>query len=508
MKRILSAILSLMLLLSCSVTAFAAELDGNTSSSTTDVYAQYVYNVDGVYSADLTNGAGTVTTDDSITVAVTDAPNGAVTLVVIPMEGDAKSWIDGCVDGSVLSAYDIHFLDTDGNRINANGAKVSITASGSDLTVCSVNTNGDDKPLTANVSGGKVSFTTDGSHYYAIAGQQTNDDLDVKTELEDFGSEDITDDLKDVGYDTVEKIEAQLMTKITELSCGVEKQNTVMYDVVLMYSTDGGITWQVADEEHFPADGKLLVSLPIPTGTDPDKHDYYVVHMFSKDAFGKKAGDVEYPAVTEHDGHIEFYVTGLSPIMVGWVDTTSTTPEGHSFTNKASNVIATEATCTEAATYYVQCDNCLEHTTGKTVSVGDPLGHDWDDGVVTTDPTCEKDGVRTFTCKRDESHTYTKAEPATGHSFTKYESDGNATCKKDGTETAKCDHGCGKTDTRTDKGSKLGHNYVNGKCTRCGLSWWNPETGDTIMFAVVTLIVSGAAILLLLFFWKKKKRKK
>jgi len=228
--------------------------------------------------------------------------------------------------------------------------------------------------------------------------------------------------------------------------------------------------------------------------------------MFSKDAFGKKAGDVEYPAVTERDGHIEFYVTGLSPILVGWTDTSSTAPGGHSFTNKASNVKATDATCTEAATYYVQCDNCTEHTTEKTVPVGEPLGHDWDEGTVTTKPTCDKDGVRTFTCKRDNSHTETKAEPATGHSFTKYESNNDATCKKDGTETAKCDHGCGKTDTRTDKGSKLGHKYENGKCIRCGLSWWNPETGDTIMVAVVTLIVSGAA-LLLLFAWKKKKQK-
>lgn len=503
MRKFMTFLLTLALIFSMGTTALAAELD----PTEIDVYVEYAENISGEYRKAVTDGTATINTDGGITVAVTSAPSSAVTLVVIPMEGAAKTWIDGCVDGSVLSAYDIHFLDADGNRINANGAKVSITASGSDLTVYSVNTNGDDKPLTANVSGGKVSFTTDGSHYYAIAGQQTDDDLDVKTEVEDFGSEDITDDLKDVGYNTVEKIETKLMTEIVEMNCGVEEDNTVMYDVVLKYSTDGGITWQVADEEHFPADGKLLVSLPIPTGTDPDKHDYYVVHMFSKDAFGKKAGDVEYPTVTEHDGHIEFYVTGLSPILVGWVDTTSTTPEGHSFTNKASNVIAAEATCTEAATYYVQCDNCMEYTTEKTVSVGEPLGHDWDEGTVTTKPTCEKDGVRTFTCKRDESHTYTKAEPATGHSFTKYESNDDATCKKDGTETAKCDHGCGETDTRTDKGSKLGHKYENGKCVRCGASQWIPETGDdsNIILWIGLMLISILAIVILLLGNKRRR---
>lgn len=496
MKRITSLILILLLLFSLSSSAFAAEIsDGN------DVVVKKNTVYEGDYRAEVENrtaAAGGVT--------VTNAPENAVMLVVVPMEGEALAWINGCVDGDAVAAYDIHFLDADGNRINANGAKVSIAVSGTELTVSSVTTSGTDKALTSEVAGGKVSFTTDGSHYYVIVQKQTEDDHHTKVEVENFGADDITEDLKEVGYDTVAEIETALRVIINEQNCDLDADNTALYDVVLMYSTDGGQTWTRADEEHFPENGKLLVSLRVPAGTDPDTHDYYVVHMFSKAAFGKTAGDVEYPTVTERDGHIEFYVTGLSPILVGWVDTISTGPEGHSFTNKVSNVKATDATCTEAAAYYVQCDNCTEYTTEKTVSVGDPLGHDWDEGTVTTKPTCEKDGVRTFTCKRDNTHTDTKAEPATGHSFTKYESDNNATCKKDGTETAKCDHGCGKTDTRTDKGSKLGHKYEDGKCIRCGLSWWNPETGDKFMIAVVALIMSSAALIVMVV-WKKKNNK-
>lgn len=504
MRKLTSILLAVILLLSCAIPASAAEgaLDEQAPQTQIGVYAKTESTLDGVYTAPITGGETAVTTPDG-TITVTGAPRGALTLVVIPMEGDALSWVDGCVDGTTLAAYDIHFLDAEGNRINANGAKVSVTVSGSNLNVSSVTTSGTDTPLTTETVNGKVSFTTDGSHYYVLT---ENHETQTKVEIENFGDEDVTDDLKDAGYDTVTKVETTLRVAINELNCDLDDSNTALYDVVLMYSTDGGKTWTKADEEHFPEDGKLLVSLPVPAGTDPVKHDYYVVHMFSKDAFGKKAGDVEYPAVTERDGYIAFYVTGLSPIMVGWTDTTSTAPDGHSFTNKASDVKATDATCTEAATYYVQCDNCTEHTTQKTVPVGDPLGHDWNEGTVTTKPTCEKDGVRTFTCKRDNSHTDTKAEPATGHSFTKYESDNNATCKKDGTETAKCDHGCGKTDTRTDKGSKLGHKYENGKCIRCGLSWWNPETGDKIMIAVTIMALSGVA-LLLLFLWRKKKQK-
>jgi hypothetical protein len=55
---------------------------------------------------------------------------------------------------------------------------------------------------------------------------------------------------------------------------------------------------------------------------------------------------------------------------------------------------------------------------------------------------------------------------APGHSFTNYVAAGNATCTTDGTKTAKCDH-CDATNTVTDAGSKLGHSYSNGFCTRC-----------------------------------------
>lgn len=45
----------------------------------------------------------------------------------------------------------------------------------------------------------------------------------------------------------------------------------------------------------------------------------------------------------------------------------------------------------------------------------DSLGHSYDAGTVTTKPSCEDPGVRTFTCKNDSSHTRTELIPATGH---------------------------------------------------------------------------------------------
>ena len=75
------------------------------------------------------------------------------------------------------------------------------------------------------------------------------------------------------------------------------------------------------------------------------------------------------------------------------------------------------------------------------------LGHKWDDGTVTKAPTCTEDGVKTFTCKNDGSHTYTEPVPATGHAWDEgvvtkeptYEEDGERTytCQNDKTHVHK-----------------------------------------------------------------------
>jgi len=172
--------------------------------------------------------------------------------------------------------------------------------------------------------------------------------------------------------------------------------------------------------------------------------------------------------------------------------------EGHSHNYQP---IVTAPTCTTDGFTTYTCDGCGNSYVDDEVASS---GHSYDDGVITTKPTCMAEGVKTFTCGTCGNP---KTEPVPkdpkNHSFTKYESDKNATCKKDGTKTAKCDYGCGKTDTVTDKGSKLGHNYVDGKCTRCGLTQWIPDTGDKIMIAITVLVISGSALLVLLFLKKR-----
>ena len=101
-----------------------------------------------------------------------------------------------------------------------------------------------------------------------------------------------------------------------------------------------------------------------------------------------------------------------------------------------------DATCTEEGHEAgTQCSRC-----GKTLSGMDVIkapGHQWDEGVVTTEPTCEVEGEKTFTCKVCEE-TKTETIKATGHTPVEVAAK-PATCTEDGyTAGTKCDV-CGKT---------------------------------------------------------------
>ena len=76
---------------------------------------------------------------------------------------------------------------------------------------------------------------------------------------------------------------------------------------------------------------------------------------------------------------------------------------------------AKKATCTEPGyTGDTYCKDCNDKIADGEVIPA--LGHTWDDGVITTAPTCENAGVKTFTCTRCKE-TKTKAINATGHTL-------------------------------------------------------------------------------------------
>lgn len=203
---------------------------------------------------------------------------------------------------------------------------------------------------------------------------------------------------------------------------------------------------------------------------------YYLIGMYLYNVVNTKSAvftvksisfDVEYtPHSHTYDSSITKQPTCTEQGIKTFVCTNSEC--GHSYTEAITakgHTPGSAATCTTAQT----CTVC-----GATITAA--LGHSPGAAATCTTPqTCTRCGIQ--------------LAPALGHSFTNYVSDNNATCTADGTKTAKCDR-CNATNTITDAGSALGHNYVETKvaptedshgytmykCSRCGDSYIDPNS--------------------------------
>ena len=98
--------------------------------------------------------------------------------------------------------------------------------------------------------------------------------------------------------------------------------------------------------------------------------------------------------------------------------------------------------------------------------------HDWDEGVITTEPTCTTKGVKTFTCNNCKT-TKTEEVKALGHDYSKdWTIDKKATCTEEGSKS----HHCTRCDSKSDitSISKKEHEWDNGTVTKEST---NKETG-------------------------------
>ncbi len=122
------------------------------------------------------------------------------------------------------------------------------------------------------------------------------------------------------------------------------------------------------------------------------------------------------------------------------------------------------ATCTEAGVEdAVKCAEC-----GYVVSGGNEIpatDHDYE-SKVTTAPTCDKEGVRTYTCKNDATHVYTEKIAATGHSYGAWEVTKAPTCAETGVETRTCH--CGDEETREIAKTAHVDSDSDNECDNCG----------------------------------------
>ncbi len=123
---------------------------------------------------------------------------------------------------------------------------------------------------------------------------------------------------------TPEKIEMAITAQVGTQLPSVETTDVEVYDVTLMVNEGSG--WVKADKTHWPTSGKLTVSLPYPAEVAGNygSFNFKVVHMFTE---GTHAGTFEYPTVTKTANGLQFQVSGLSPIAVGWEPIPVSTPD-------------------------------------------------------------------------------------------------------------------------------------------------------------------------------------
>ena len=118
------------------------------------------------------------------------------------------------------------------------------------------------------------------------------------------------------------------------------------------------------------------------------------------------------------------------------------------------------ATCGEAGRVDTICSNCGEVISTKEIpATGE---HTWDNGTVTTEPTENEPGVRTFTCAVCGA-TRTETIPATGAHDYQFTRTVAPTCTADGYDLYTCS-GCGATEKRNSKPA-LGHKWDSGTVT-------------------------------------------
>ena len=131
---------------------------------------------------------------------------------------------------------------------------------------------------------------------------------------------------------------------------------------------------------------------------------------------------------------------------------------GH--TEKA--VVGKPATCTETGlTDGISCSVC-----GTVIKAQEEIpakGHSWNEGEITTSPTCENAGVKTYTCTVCNA-TKTEAIDATGHTPVEV-AEQPATCTEAGHKAGKKCSVCGETLSGMEEIPATGHQWDEGEIT-------------------------------------------
>ncbi len=175
-----------------------------------------------------------------------------------------------------------------------------------------------------------------------------------------------------------------------------------------------------------------------------------------KVATGESASIVQYSTVT---GDVKDETIAMSPIVL---------------TNEDNSTVTTSGT-TAGTTYYY-------NTTCKMWVTHGAEGHNYDEGTITTAPTCSATGVKTYTCTACGNQDKTEVLDVVEHNFA-----GDAKDNGDGTHSYACTYGCGDygnehaheyTDTVTAP-TCTEQGYTTHTCSVCGYYYTDTEVAAT-----------------------------
>ena len=126
--------------------------------------------------------------------------------------------------------------------------------------------------------------------------------------------------------------------------------------------------------------------------------------------------------------------------------------------------VTTPATCGALGSVDNVCERCNDKQHVRDIPVNEE--HQWDEGVITKEPTATEPGIKTYTCTVCGA-SKTEVIPATDHD-TELVGAKDATCTEDGYTGNEVCKVCQTVVKQGEVIPALGHDYKDGKCSRCG----------------------------------------
>ncbi len=172
MKRILSAIVVLLIFFSCSINCYATEYK---ETRTGDVCAKYnYYSNEGIYTVAHNNDCYKLVTDDGVQINVYSSNMDLVLVVhqISKSENECYDWLKSCISQSYTDfwAYDIYCINASGERVGlpAN-TKIAISNTYSNTSVLQVSYCGELNAIQHTVENNNLTFKTiDNDGYYLV----------------------------------------------------------------------------------------------------------------------------------------------------------------------------------------------------------------------------------------------------------------------------------------------------------------------------------------------------